>query len=65
MARRCEKYLGKPRGWLDEIRVEDTYCEPLPQEMRNLLQIYVKLADKDKGKLYEMAKVLLGPVSEN
>ncbi|MGD8913132.1 MAG: helix-turn-helix transcriptional regulator [Candidatus Thiodiazotropha sp.] len=65
MARRCEKYLSKPRGWLDETRIEETYCEPLPQDMRNLLQVYVKLSDKDKGKLYEMAKVLLGAVVEN
>ncbi len=65
MARRCEKYLKKPRGWLDETRIEDTYCEPLPQDMRDLLHVYVKLSDEDKTKLYEMAKVLLGPAAED
>jgi transcriptional regulator with XRE-family HTH domain len=65
MARRCEKYLNKPRGWLDETRIEDTYCEPLPQDMRDLLHIYVKLSGEDKGKLYEMAKVLRGPTADD
>jgi transcriptional regulator with XRE-family HTH domain len=65
MARRCEKHLNKPRGWLDETRIEDAYCEPLPQDMRDLLHIYVKLTDKDKAKLYEMAKILRGPVSDD
>jgi transcriptional regulator with XRE-family HTH domain len=61
MARRCEKHLNKPRGWLDETRIEDTYCEPLPQDMRDLLHVYVKLSDEDREKLYEMAKILRGP----
>jgi transcriptional regulator with XRE-family HTH domain len=65
MARRCERYLKKPRGWLDETRIENTFCEPLPQDMRDLLHTYIKLSDSDKAKLYEMAKVLLGPVTDN
>jgi transcriptional regulator with XRE-family HTH domain len=63
MGRRCEKYLNKPRGWLDETRIEETYREPLPQDMRDLLHVYVKLSDEDRAKLYEMAKVLLGPAA--
>ena len=54
MARRLEKYLSKPLGWLDESKIEDTYCEPLPQDMRDLLHLYVKLSDIDKSKLYEI-----------
>jgi transcriptional regulator with XRE-family HTH domain len=65
MARRCERYLKKPRGWLDETRIENTFCEPLPQDMRDLLHTYMKLSDSDKARLYEMAKVLLGPVTDN
>lgn len=60
MARRCERFLEKPRGWLDETRIENTFCEPLPQDMRDLLHTYIKLSDSDKARLYEMAKVLLG-----
>jgi transcriptional regulator with XRE-family HTH domain len=65
MARRCEKHLNKPRGYLDETRIEDTYCEPLPQYMRDLLHVYVKLSDEDREKLYEMAKILRGPTADD
>jgi transcriptional regulator with XRE-family HTH domain len=64
MARRCERYLKKPRGWLDETQIENTFCEPLPQDMRDLLHIYMKLCDSDKVRLFEMAKVLFGPVTD-
>lgn len=63
IARRCEKYLNKPRGWLDQTHVEARYCEPLPSDMRDLLDIYVKLADEDRRKLYEMGRILLGEAS--
>ena len=65
MARRCERYLKKPRGWLDETRIENTFCEPLPQDMRDLLYTYMKLSNSDKVRLSEMAKVLLGPVTDS
>jgi transcriptional regulator with XRE-family HTH domain len=65
MARRFEKYLNKPPGWLDESKIEDNYCEPLPQDMRDLLHLYIKLSDVDKSKLYEIGKVLLGPGSDD
>jgi len=64
LARRCERYLKKPRGWLDEARIENTFREPLPQDMRDLLHTYMKLSDNDKLRLSEMAKVLLGPVTD-
>jgi transcriptional regulator with XRE-family HTH domain len=65
MARRCERYLKKPRGWLDETRIENAFCEPLPQDMRDLLHTYMKLTNSDKVRLSEMAKVLLGPVTNS
>jgi transcriptional regulator with XRE-family HTH domain len=63
MVRRCERYLKKPRGWFDETRIENTFCEPLPQDIRDLLHTYMKLSDSDKARLYEIAKVLLGPIT--
>jgi hypothetical protein len=60
VARRCEKYLNKPRGWLDEVRIEERYCEPLPPDMRALLEIYSRLSENDRRKLYEMGCILLG-----
>jgi transcriptional regulator with XRE-family HTH domain len=65
MARRCERYLKKPRGWLDETHIENTFCEPLPQDMRDLLHTYMKLTNSDKVRLSEMAKVLLGPLTNS
>jgi hypothetical protein len=60
MARRCEKYLKKPRGWLDDNRVEKRYCEPMSPDLRNLVDIYVRLSEKDRAKLYKMGCILLG-----
>jgi transcriptional regulator with XRE-family HTH domain len=60
MARRCERHLNKPGGWLDETRIEDRYCEPLPPDMRDLLDLYVQLSEDDRRKLYEMGRILLG-----
>jgi transcriptional regulator with XRE-family HTH domain len=60
MARRCERYLNKPKGWLDAPRIEDRYCEPLPPELRDLLDLYLQLSEDDRRKLYEMGRILLG-----
>jgi transcriptional regulator with XRE-family HTH domain len=60
MARRCERHLNKPRGWLGASRIEDRYCEPLPPDMRDLLDLYVQLSKDDRRKLYEMGRILLG-----
>lgn len=59
-ARRCEKHLNKPRGWLDDKPVEHRYCEPLPPDMRDLIDIYVRLPEKDRAKLCKMGSILLG-----
>ena len=60
MARRCERHLNRPGGWLDATRIEDRYCEPLPPDMRDLLDLYVQLSEDDRRKLYEMGRILLG-----
>ncbi len=62
MARRCEKYLNKRRGWLDESHVEHGYCEPLRQDMRDLLAVYSKLTEEDRRKLYAISQLLLGDI---
>jgi antitoxin (DNA-binding transcriptional repressor) of toxin-antitoxin stability system len=58
-ARRCERHLNKPKGWLDEPRIEDRYCEPLPPDMRDLIDLYLQLSEDDRRKLYEMGRILL------
>ncbi len=60
LARRCERYRQLPKGWLDESRIEQGFCVPLPEDMRRLLDVYTKLSDADKQKLYAMSEVLLG-----
>ena len=59
-ARRCERHLNKPKGWLDATRIEDRYCEPLPPDMRDLIDLYLQLSEDDRRKLYEMGRILLG-----
>jgi transcriptional regulator with XRE-family HTH domain len=60
MARRCEKYLKKPKGWLDEKQLENRYCEPMPADIRDLVSIYVRLPEKERAKLCRMGEILLG-----
>ena len=48
LARRCEKYAGKAKGWLDEQHVaSDPICAAFPEDMRELMEVYSGL-DQDK-----------------
>ncbi len=60
LVRRFEKHLNKKRGWMDEVSADASFCEPLPENMRNLLAVYSKLQREDKIKLQGMAELLLG-----
>jgi hypothetical protein len=57
-ARRCEKFLKKPRGWMDEQHVEsDPLCMNFPPDLRELMSIYSELNETDRNKLLQIAKV--------
>ncbi len=60
LARKCEKHLGKPKGWMDESHIGKGLYEPLPTDMRELLTIYSRLNEEDRRKLFAMSKVFLG-----
>ena len=60
-ARRCEQFLKKPKGWMDEQHVEsDPLCMNFPEDLRELMSIYSELSVEDRKKLLEIAKVF-GP----
>jgi len=59
MARRCEKYLGQHRGWIDEAINSQNYPN-MTEEIQNLLFIYAKLSPQGKKQLYAIGKLLLG-----
>ena len=63
VARRCEKHLGQHRGWLDEKRVENRYCEPMSSDLRDLVDIYTRLPEEDRAKLADVGRILLGNTS--
>jgi transcriptional regulator with XRE-family HTH domain len=57
-ARRCEKFLKKPQGWMDEQHVEsDPLCMNFPEDLRELMSIYSELDEADRNKLLQIAKV--------
>jgi transcriptional regulator with XRE-family HTH domain len=57
-ARRCEQFLKKPKGWMDEQHVEsDPLCMNFPEDLRELMSIYSELNVADRKKLLEIAKV--------
>lgn len=61
IARRCEKYISKPSGWLDEQHIEsDPICQSFPEDLRELMGIYSELVDDDKEKLLQMARIFAG-----
>ena len=60
MARRCEKYLGRHRGWIDEDPGGLALPADLSEEMRDLLALYSRLTPEDKKKLYSIGEVLVG-----
>jgi transcriptional regulator with XRE-family HTH domain len=57
-ARRCEQYLKKAKGWMDEQHVEsDPLCMNFPEDLRELMSIYSELNAADRKRLLEIAKV--------
>ena len=59
IARRCEKYLGHHRGWIDEATVNHETHFSLSEDIRELLSIYAKLTPQNKKKFYAMGELLL------
>jgi transcriptional regulator with XRE-family HTH domain len=59
MARRCEKYLGMHRGWIDEAAVNPESQSHLPSDVQNLLRLYQKLSAENKKKFYAIGELLL------
>jgi transcriptional regulator with XRE-family HTH domain len=57
-ARRCEQFLKKSKGWMDEQHVEsDPLCMNFPEDLRELMSIYSELNVEDRKKLLDIAKV--------
>ena len=52
IARKCEKFAGKPVNWLDEQHVEsDPVCAAFPEDMRRVMEIFSGLS-QEKRKLF-------------
>ena len=59
MARRCEKYLGMHRGWIDEATINPESQSHLPSDAQDLLNLYQKLSAKNQKKFYAIGELLL------
>lgn len=59
MARRCEKYLVRCRGWIDEAPGGAESQADLGEEMRELLALYARLSPGDKKKFYAIGELLV------
>lgn len=52
VARKCETFAKRPKGWLDEQHVEsDPVCAAFPEDMRRIMEIYSNL-DQYNRKLF-------------
>ena len=59
MARRCEKYLGKRRGWIDDEAHASGHYAYLTEDVQTLLSLYSRLDPADKRKFHAMGELLL------
>lgn len=59
MARRCEKYLRRRRGWIDEPAEVLADQSQLPVDAQVLLDLYRKLSPRDRKKFYAIGELLL------
>lgn len=59
MARRCEKYLDRHRGWIDETADSAESQTDLSGEMRELLALYARLSPEDRKKFYAIGELLV------
>jgi len=60
MARRCEKFLGKRRGWIDQAQEDDTAPNYLDNDMQDLLVLYARLSARDREKFYAIGEIMAG-----
>jgi len=52
LVRRCEQFLKKQKGWMDEQHVEtDPVCASFPEDMRRLMMIYSELPAQERQRL--------------
>lgn len=59
MARRCEKYLGMQRGWIDKPALTSASNSNLSAEEHSLLDLYQKLSSADKHKFIAIGELLV------
>lgn len=57
IARRCEKFVKKPQGWMDEQHVEsDPVCAAFPEDMREVMEIYSNLEPEERDRFLRIAR---------
>lgn len=59
MARRCEKYLGKRRRWIDSESKAGELFPYLSEDIQELLALYARLSTENKKKFQALGEVLL------
>ena len=59
MARRCEKYLGQSRGWIDRSSMTGETRPQLSEDIQALLVLYESLTPQNRSKFYAMGQLLL------
>jgi hypothetical protein len=61
ITRRCEKFLNKPKGWMDEQHVEsDPVCAAFPEDMREVMEIYSNLEPNERATFLRIARAFKG-----
>jgi transcriptional regulator with XRE-family HTH domain len=62
IARRCERFLKKSTGWMDEQHIEsDPVCSAFPDDMRRVMEIYSNLPADQRQLLLRIAETFANP----
>jgi len=59
MARRCEKFFGHHRGWIDEAHAVTDLQFSQDDDLRALMVLYAQLSPANRKKLLAMGRLLL------
>lgn len=66
LARRCERFLKTPNGWMDEQHIEsDPVCSAFPEDMRQVMQIYSNLPTEQRRLLLRIAETFATPHADS
>lgn len=59
ICRKVEKYIAKPKGWMEEQHIEnDGLCDFFPDDIREIMTIYSDMDSQERAMFLEISRTL-------